>query len=678
VLKRLILSVSAAALVAAASPGRAAPPGGALTGAESPSKPAMGKSAPAPQASDEPVDESALRYYASLRQTARVEAETRRLQRLHPGWKIPDDLYAVTPGGIDEAPLWDLFAADRLDDLRAAIDARRAADPGWRLSDDFARKLQRKEVRAKIMAGAKTGRWLDVANLVTAEDPAAIDEKDVEALWTVAAAYAQTSQPGKAVAVYQSILNTSDDPNQRIATIQKAMSTLRMTDAEKLIAMARPKAEGRSEFEAVAVDITRARISAFLHEEWAAEVTAADLRGFQDYARGVDDPNQAGLVAWWYYKRRDLRDALEWFKLSLERGGDAMIAHGLAHTLRRLGMLREAEEVAYAWREPLVNNAILFIDLLETDLTKEVPPYIEPERIARYAQVTLSGSSGEGAQALAWYAYNSCQFDVALEWFQRAVAWFPKEATVYGYALTLRRLKRQKDYLEIVNRYDGLFPKVVELLFPEEPPDQPPTACEQKTDPKRPDARSSGDARAQPFVAPPEAQQPLWGRVPKPFAAGQPGLPGQPGEAPALKRNEFPLQVASENPLRFAAARPGGETGAAAVGFARERAGAPPLVARRVPGVAAMPYERFGYALLPGWDGADQPTWPPASARPPASGTVWAQEMGIGRPTGGRAGSARPVEAGPGGQPAGPAYGSPAPPSVGPQRSGSQAGLLQP
>jgi hypothetical protein len=244
VLKRLILSVSAAALMAAASPAWAAPPGGVLSGApESPSAPAPGKGAQAPPAGDEAVDESALRYYASLRQTARVEAETRRLQRLHPGWKVPDDLYAVTPGGIDEAPLWELFAADRLDDLRAAIEARRAADPAWRLSDDFARKLQRKDLGARIMAGAKAGRWLDVANLVSAEDAAAVDEKDVEALWTVAAAYAQTSQPSKAVAVYQSILNTSDDPNQRIATIQKAMSTLRMTDAEKLIAMA--PAQGR-------------------------------------------------------------------------------------------------------------------------------------------------------------------------------------------------------------------------------------------------------------------------------------------------------------------------------------------------------------------------------------------------------------------------------------------------
>ena len=80
--------------------------------------------------------------------------------------------------------------------------------------------------------------------------------------------------------------------------------------------------------------------------------------------------------------------------------------------------------------EPLVNNAILFIDVLEGELTKPVPPAIEPERLSRYARVTLESRSGEGAQALGWYAYNSCQFETALDWFHRASAWLPKEATV--------------------------------------------------------------------------------------------------------------------------------------------------------------------------------------------------------------------------------------------------------
>ena len=177
---------------------------------------------------------------------------------------------------------------------------------------------------------------------------------------------------------------------------------------------------------------------------------------------------QVGLIGGGIFAdrlHRQFREALEWFKQAIARGGDAMVAHGLAHTLRELNMMREAEEVAYAWRERFVGNELLFIDLLERKLTLANPPFIEPVRIERYARVVNATASGEGAQGLAWYAYNSCQFDTALEWFQRAVAWMPSEGSVFGYALTLQRLKRQRPFLEVVNRYDGLFPRVVDLLF---------------------------------------------------------------------------------------------------------------------------------------------------------------------------------------------------------------------
>ena len=37
-------------------------------------------------------DETALRYYASQHQRARVEAETERLRRRHPGWQPPAEI----------------------------------------------------------------------------------------------------------------------------------------------------------------------------------------------------------------------------------------------------------------------------------------------------------------------------------------------------------------------------------------------------------------------------------------------------------------------------------------------------------------------------------------------------------------------------------------------------------
>ncbi len=579
------------------------------------------------------VDESALRFYASQGQKTRVDAEAHRLAEKNPGWRMPDDLYAAKPGRSDEGPLWALYAGDRVDDLQAAVALREADEPGWHPSADLAEKIKQKSLRATIVRLAHEGDWRGVVQDVKASGTVWA-QKDAEALWIIGEAFARQNDCAEAYIVYRLLLANHPDPAERIATIQRAIATVPMDYVEKLLAMSRASDDGRGEFDAIGVDITRARIAAFLHDESANAVSSSELLAFQAYVRGTNDANQLGLVAWYAFKRADYREALEWFKLSISHGGDAMIAHGLAHTLRKLEMKREAEEVAYAWREPLVNNAILFIDLLEGDLTKDRPPFIEPARVARYATVTVETGSGEGAQALAWYAYNTCQYPMALEWFQRAVAWLPKEATAYGYALTLQRLKRAKEFRDVVNRYDGLFPRVVALAFdegrtrppapceaslgtPSAPPRQPETAAVQASvnwagrtiaDTLAPARTIGRSAQAEASAA-----QYARARVPSPSATDAPT--GR-ERGSLVKKTDFPFAVAAENPLRFSALR--------TVAIAEGERGPvqSSLVARRVPGVGPMPYEIYGFTLKPGWNGGSEATSPSAAERPAPLGTL--------------------------------------------------------
>jgi len=590
-------------------------------------------------------DDHALRYYASLKQMARVNAELTRLRKLYPAYEPPVDLYE-TPGdgGVDEEPFWALYSADRIDDLKAAIAAKQRETPTWKPSADLTKKMRRKELRLKIGSFWKAEKFLDLVDYIKGEN---IDvnelAEDVDVLWTIAEAYARAKQNEDAVNMFRRVLTTSKDRHIRVATIQKALGSLRMVEVERLLASAPGAGEGANEFEAIAIDITRARIAAFLHDERAEEVPAADMQKFESYARESRDANQSGLVAWYDYKRRDFAGALDWFKLAIQNDGDAMIAHGLAHSLRALGLLREAEEVAYAWREPLANNVILFLDLLETDLTREIPPYIEPDRLARYAKVTMESASGEGAQALAWYAYNSCQFDVALFWFERAAAWFPKDATVYGYALTLRRMKKDKGLYELANRYDGLFAKVIEILFPDGYY-HPPTPCDQKGAqglhgaPFRtaayvapgpatiPGAPANYDPQTGSDLARKNASTPIDMQTPQDILLQR-----------AMKniKGRFPTVAAPENPLRFRALPMPTNTRPLAQGLPVATEGPmrkdpasqpPPLVARRVPGVGAMPYERYGFSLLPGWNGAEAATWPPYSQQIAPAGTQWSSQ----------------------------------------------------
>ena len=640
------------------APGSApAPPAGAapgtpsvLAGAPASVAPASGARPPGSARIEPPtdVDETGLRYYASLNQKTRVEAETRRLRALYPGWNPPSDLYSTSiAGSPEDQPLWDLFATDRLDDLRSAVEARLASDPGWVPPPDLMAKFRRKLARRKVLTLSSSKQFKELSALVK-EDPSLLEAADAEVLWSIAEGYALSKQTTEATTIYKTLLTTDTDSGERLATVQKAMGVLRMNDVESLVALGRRGADGGSEFDVILTDLTRARIAAYLHDERIEEVPPGDVKLFENYAREATDPDQPGLVAWYRYKRKEFSEALEWFKYALARGGDAKIAHGLAHSLRELGKFREAEEVAYAWRDYDIGNMILFIDLLEIDLTKPIPPYIENDRLDRYGQVTAETASGEGAQALAWYAYNSCQYFTALEWFERANAWLPKEATAYGLALTLRRLKERRRFVEIVNRYDRLFPKVIELIFPDEGY-RPPTPCEQTVLPPPANAMASmgqygatwqpaGLATSQqngqsafagaattaytaelayaypPGTAPDypgSIHDPLrrysWGQVPSPTGAPYRQVAaayhGEPFRAVRFNPAEFPVSVPPENPLRFLAMLKPSVTQppSAAVppvlsAFGREAFPGPwPNVARKVPGVAPMAYEKQGF-----------------------------------------------------------------------------------
>ncbi|WP_146188305.1 hypothetical protein [Methylosinus sporium] len=584
----------------------------------------------------EKPDDLALRYYASLDQRARVRAEFSRLRRLYPNFEPPADLYGPRRGDVDEAGLWELFAADKLDELHEIIRARRKDMPGWRPSADLMRKLEQKEQRNKIFAFWREGRWLDIASFARDSRFFAANA-DVESQWTIAEAFARTGQISEAIDVYKSIFASNEDKHIRLATMQKAMAALHMGDVEALLVEARKSSkEPEDEFAPVAIDITRARIVAVLRDERKDEISPQELQRFESFAKLTREPQQLGLVAWLQYKRRDFRAALESFKAAIEHGGDAMIAHGLAHTLRALDLRREAEEVAYAWRAPLVNNGILFLDLLERDLTQETPPYLEPARLARYAAVTIESASGEGAQGLGWYAYNSCQFDVARFWFERAVAWFPKEATVYGYVLTLKRLRQDKEALELINRYDGLFPKLVELLFPDDYY-HPPFPCDSRIA-----AKAHGPAvKMAGYVVPGPAGPALAAERDRlrveadkkeattPDAAKVAAQAQQRERVLKAVRGKFPIAVAAENPLRFqplAQARSAAGSPAPVGLRAEPQPGKAPLVARRVPGVGPMPSERYGFLLSPSWNAVDLATWPPASEQVAPVGTQWANQ----------------------------------------------------
>ncbi len=107
------------------------------------------------------------------------------------------------------------------------------------------------------------------------------------------------------------------------------MQILPMADVDRLAALGEAR-----DLDAIRVDLIRGRIGAVLHDEAGrSRSRPTTSRRSEAYAEAAPDPDQAALVAWLAFKRRDLPTALAWFKRAVARGGDAMVAHGLAHTL---------------------------------------------------------------------------------------------------------------------------------------------------------------------------------------------------------------------------------------------------------------------------------------------------------------------------------------------------------
>ena len=83
-------------------------------------------------AADRPaeIDLSALRYFAGQNDLERVAAEIRLLRSKNPDWDPPEDLFSEVRSGIDEQPLWDLFAKRDLVAVHAKMGRDQAGQAG--------------------------------------------------------------------------------------------------------------------------------------------------------------------------------------------------------------------------------------------------------------------------------------------------------------------------------------------------------------------------------------------------------------------------------------------------------------------------------------------------------------------------------------------------------------------
>ena len=395
-----------------------------------------------PASSDMPeVDLSALRYFAAKGDTQRLQAEIARLRTLYPNWTPPADPLAIPVNGDPRLDaMWQLYSDGRYAEVRKAIADRQQAEPGWQPPDNLTGMLSLAEARQRLVNASDLKQYSTVVD-AAASNPGLLTCSEVDVLWRVADAFANTDRMGRARDAYLYILNNCTTPSDRLATVQKASALLPAEMIGDLLAKEQPNADGQLEFEPVKNDLAR-QFVAKAGEKEGISVPSAYLMRLERLAETDKLASDALLLGWYNIRQKNMAEAEKWFRKAREEEDSASASQGLALALIDRNEPREAEEVMYKWRTASDDGLATYLAATANLLALEPPVVLPPDVLQRIAAETITRKDAATAQQFGWYSLAFRQTPLALQWFSTALGWkADDEPSAYGMAVSYHDLR---------------------------------------------------------------------------------------------------------------------------------------------------------------------------------------------------------------------------------------------
>ncbi|UXT19511.1 cellulose synthase [Agrobacterium tumefaciens] len=425
--------------------------------------------APAPRATqptsaDMPdVDLSALRYFAARGDTQRLQAEIARLRTLYPNWTPPADPLAIPENGDPRLDaMWQLYTDGRYAEVRKAIADRQQAEPGWQPPDNLTGMLSLAEARQRLVNASDLKQYATVVD-TAANNPGLLTCGEVDVLWRVADAFANTDRMGRARDAYLYILNNCTVASDRLATVQKASALLPAEMMDELLAREKPGADGQLEFEPVKNDLARQFVAKAGEKEGVAVPSAYVMR-LQRLAETDKLASDALLLGWYNIRQKNMTEAEKWFRKAREEEDSASASQGLALALIDRNEPREAEDVMYKWRKASDDALATYLAATANLLALEPPVVLPPEVLQRIAAETVARKDAATAQQFGWYSLAFRQTPLALQWFSTALGWKPDdEPSAYGMAVSYHDLRNLAGLRGIQQQWGGRSQRIADV-----------------------------------------------------------------------------------------------------------------------------------------------------------------------------------------------------------------------
>jgi len=261
---------------------------------------------------------------------------------------------------------------------------------------------------------------------------------------------------------YGYILDNCTKPEERLATVQKALLLLSRTDLEALLAREKTTKDGK-EFDSIRNDLARKAV-ADASTDPKLVVAPADLDRVERLANDIVEPSDPLILGWYYLRRNNATTAEKWFKLSHDRENAASSSQGLALAMIAQSRPAEAEATIYEWRDSSDGAKAVYMAAAANLLAQDPPVEIAPAILQRLVPEVMKAKDANAAQQLGWYAYLLNQFETASGWFSTALQWKPDdEPSSYGLVLTREQLGDLAGVAEIQRRWAGKSDRIERL-----------------------------------------------------------------------------------------------------------------------------------------------------------------------------------------------------------------------
>jgi tetratricopeptide (TPR) repeat protein len=415
------------------------------------------------------VDESALRYFASRGDTARLQAEISRLKALYPDWVPPKDPLAVPQNADTQLEvMWQLYSQARYAEVRKAIVERQVAEPAWKPPADLIDRLNVAEARMRLINASDLKQY-DTVVRIGSETPSLLTCSEVDVLWRVAEAFFRTDKAQRAADAYGYILTNCDNSAERLATVQKAAALLPSKSIENLLAKEKTAPDGTMEFDSIRDDLAR-RFVAEANSDGKIVVPPQYLSRVERLAETGGLASDALLLGWYYLPRGDMENAEKWFRKARDKEDTASASQGLALTLIDRNDQLAAEDTMYRWRDDSKDAKAVYLAATANLLALEPPVAISADVLKRIAAEVIKSRDASTAQQFGWYARALNQPQTALQWFKTALNWkLDDEPSAYGLAVTYLQLEDTKSLAEIQRLWAGRSERIAKVGEVEEP-----------------------------------------------------------------------------------------------------------------------------------------------------------------------------------------------------------------